>query len=66
MLTLTLEVPNGVEADVVVPGEAQPRVLGAGSHVVRYPVRPAKLDPVPTRVLNLHNPEETREAALAI
>jgi len=66
MLTLTLEVPNGVEADVVVPGEAQPRVLGAGSHVVRYPVRPAKLDPAPTRVLNLHNPEEMFENAFAI
>ena len=65
-LRLSVEVPNGVEADVVVPGEREPRVFGPGSHVVTWPVRPAKHDPAPTRVRNLHNPEEAPEEAIAV
>ena len=59
-LELSVEVPTGVEAEVVVPGEAQPRVLVSGSHVVTFAARSPKLDPAPRRVRNFHNPEETK------
>ena len=63
-LAMSLVVPTGVEADVVVPGEVRPRVFRSGSHDIRFPARSATTDPAPKRVRNLHNPDEGEPAPL--
>ena len=56
--TLDVVVPAGVTARVLVPGDAQPRLVGAGHHHFAAVVRAPEHDPAPTARVNHHNPEE--------
>ena len=64
-LTMTLTVPTGVDAEVVVPREPEPRIYASGTHIIRYAVRAASIDPEPRAVRNLHNPADAAAPAVA-
>jgi alpha-L-rhamnosidase len=59
---LTVEIPTGGSADVLLPGSAETLRVEAGRHTMEIPFRPADLDPAAPVPVNPHEPKTVAEA----